>query len=61
MSGDIKLVDEIMEKVEDLPYDAQESILDMIKAMRFTRTVVERENSIHNQNSCLENNDTIET
>ena len=43
MMGSIKLVNEIVEASSTLPIECQEHILDVIKAMSFTRKVIKRE------------------
>lgn len=42
MMGNPKLVSEIVETASTIPIECQEHILDVIKAMAFTRKVVER-------------------
>ena len=42
MRGNAKLANEIAENASMIPVECQERILDMIKAMAFTRKVVER-------------------
>lgn len=43
MLGSAKLANEIAENASMIPVECQEHILDVIKAMRFTRMVVEKE------------------
>lgn len=43
MVGDTKLASEILEAASAIPVECQERILDIMKAMAFTRRVVERE------------------
>ena len=40
-----KLVNEIVDEAEKLPLECQEKILDMVKAMAFTRNVINKENT----------------
>lgn len=44
--GNSKLVNEIVESASTIPIECQEHILDVIKAMAFTRKVVERGRSV---------------
>ena len=41
---DMKLVNEIVENASTIPIECQEHILDVIKAMAFTRKVIEKRN-----------------
>jgi len=43
MNPDKKLLDEIVECAGKIPLECQERVLDVVKAMTFTREVVEKE------------------
>lgn len=45
MTDKREILDEIIENASELPYESQRYILDMIKAMLFTREMVEKEQS----------------
>lgn len=51
MAGNMKLVDEIVKNASVIPVECQEHILDLIKAMAFTREVIENENGRFNGTS----------
>ena len=46
MKGSIDLANEITENASLIPLECQERILDMIKAMAFTRKVIEKNNHL---------------
>lgn len=46
--GNPKLASEIVEAASNIPIEFQEHILDVIKAMTFTRKIVEKRHSVEN-------------
>lgn len=56
MTRDTKLVDEILTCASATPLDYQEHILDVVKAMLFTRSVVQKE--LNNHKNISEKNKT---
>ena len=47
MVGSMKLADEILANASVIPVECQEHILDVIKAMAFTRKVIEKNQTIN--------------
>lgn len=47
MVGSMKLADEILANASVIPVECQEYILDVIKAMAFTRKVIEKNQTIN--------------
>ena len=57
MVGSMKLADEILANASVIPVECQEHILDVIKAMAFTRKVIEKNQTINvkKMKRCLRN------
>lgn len=47
MVGSMRLADEILANASVIPVECQEHILDVIKAMAFTRKVIEKNQTIN--------------